>query len=168
MRRSHSQAAFANTVRSRHYPPVNAQQLPMKGSFVSSLFYDEPAGAFAHGYVFINAPELSDDQCNSEIGYWHCDIAHQERLTWSDTVYELFGLPNRAKVDREWAVSRYSPDSKGILEKVRGFALRRKCGFILDAEISAEGADRRWIRVLAIPILVRERIVGLHGLKRAL
>ena len=145
-----------------------AQQPPTKGSFVNSLFYDEPAGTFSNGYVFINAPEIDSDQRNPEVGYWHCDIEHHERLTWSDKVYELFGLADRAQVEREWALSRYSPISKVTLAKVRGFALRRKCGFILDAEICAEGADDRWIRVLAVPILTRERIVGLHGLKRAL
>ena len=140
----------------------------MKGSFIRSMFHEEPPGTFAKGYVFLNVPEIGSDQGDHEIGYWHCDIADNERLTWSAKVYELFGLDNQASVHREWAVSRYNALSQSILSEVRSFALRRKCGFILDAEIHPEPANDRWIRILAVPILSRERLVGLHGLKRAL
>jgi hypothetical protein len=140
----------------------------MKGSFVNALFRDEPAGAFSRGHVFINAPDVSSDQPDPEIGYWHCDISHRNRLTWSKRVYDLFGLPNGTLIDRDWAVSRYSELSKNILERVRTYAIDRKLGFILDAEISPPGAGKRWIRVLAVPILSGGRVVGVHGLKRAL
>jgi len=160
---------FANNAELWHDLPMTAQKPPMKGSFVNSLFYDEPAGTFSDGHIFIIAPEITSDQPDPEIGYWHCDIAHDDRLTWSEKVYELFGLPNGALVDRDWAVTRYSELSKSALERVRNYALSRKFGFIIDAEISPEQAgENRWIRVLAVPILSRGRVAAVHGLKRAL
>jgi hypothetical protein len=54
------------------------------------------------------------------------------------------------------------------LQRVREFALRHACGFVLDAEIAPEGANCRWIRVLALPEFEDGQIVRLHGLKRML
>ena len=140
----------------------------MKGSLANALFYDEPAGTFSHGHIVARVPDITSDQDDPEIGYWHYDIAQHGRLTWSERVYELFGLPKGARIDRDTAVARYSELSRKALERVRTYAIGRKFGFILDAEIRPEGADSRWIRVLAVPILSEGRIVGVHGLKRAL
>ena len=65
-------------------------------------------------------------------------------------------------------MAHYSEQSRSALERVRTFGLKRNFGFILDAEITPEEAASRWIRVLAVPILEGRRIVGLHGVKRAL
>ena len=142
----------------------------MNGSYVYSLFQEEPAGTFADGHIFMNAPDLGDAEQDPGAGYWHCDIAHHERLTWSDKVYSLFGLPAGTPVMRDWAVARYAAPSKAAPERVRNYALRRQLGFILDAAIGLEGGTSRWIRVLAVPILAKRsgRVVGLHGLKRPL
>jgi len=137
-------------------------------SLVTELFYGEPAGTFSDGHIFARAPELDGAPADPALGYWHCDIADHDRLTWSDKVYDLFGLPSGALVERDWAVARYSEHSRNALKKIRNYALGRKLGFILDAEISPEGAASRWIRVLAVPIVEANRVVGLHGLKRSL
>jgi hypothetical protein len=137
-------------------------------SFVDALFYDEPAGTFSDGYIFRSAPDLTSAIDDPDIGYWHCDIADHDRLTWSGKVYELFGLPNGVPVERAAAVACYSEQSRSVLEQVRTFGLNRKFGFILDAEIRPKGTHDRWIRVLAVPILSGDQVVGLHGLKRAL
>jgi hypothetical protein len=140
----------------------------MSGSFINALFYDEPARTFEHGHVFRSAPDLTSAQKDPDNGYWHCDIADQNNLTWSEKVYELFGMPAGAPIGRDGVVARYSEQSRAALERVRRFGLNRNFGFILDAEIKPDGADNRWIRVLAVPILEGRRVVGLHGLKRAL
>jgi hypothetical protein len=111
---------------------------------------------------------VTDAKSDPDIGYWHCDITDEDRLTWSDKVYELFGLSPGSPVERDWAVARYGENSKTSLERVRKYALSHNFGFILDAAIEPEGGDCRWIRVLAVPIVEDGRIVGLHGLKRPL
>ena len=142
----------------------------IKGSFVYGLFQEEPAGTFADWHVVINAPDLVGAEQDPRAGYWRCDVAGDNKLTWSDKVYALFGLPAGTPVTRDWAVARYAEPSKAALEHVRTYALTRNLGFILDAAIHPEGGGNRWIRVLAVPILAKRtgRVVGLHGLKRLL
>ncbi|MCL6698246.1 hypothetical protein LZ496_05545 [Sphingomonas sp. NSE70-1] len=140
----------------------------MKDSFVYSLFEEATPGTFEDGYVFVIPPDLATADQDPDAGYWHCDIAHDNDLTWSDMVYLLFGLPAGTPVQRDWAVARYTEPSRTILERVRTYALRRKLGFIIDAAIRGVGDSHRWIRVLAVPILSKRngRVVALHGLKR--
>jgi PAS domain-containing protein len=142
----------------------------MKSSLAYTFFQDAPRGTFTDGYVFVNAPDLAGAEQDADSGYWRCDIAQGDRLTWSEKVYSLFGLPAGMPVVREWAVARYSEPSKTNLERVRTYALSKKLGFILDAAIRREGGGQRWIRVLAVPILAKKgsRVVGVHGLKRSL
>lgn len=144
------------------------EEAALNGSFVNALFYEEPVGRFRDGYVFRSPPDLTSIQKDPENGSWECDIAHQDRLTWSDRVYRLFGLKTGVPVDRAWAVARYSEQSKAALDRVRKEALRRNFGFILDAEIEPEGAGTRWIRVLAVPVFKNGRVVRLHGVKRSI
>ena len=136
--------------------------------FVNAMFYEEPAGTFVDGYVFRTLPDLTSVQQDPDNGYWHCDIAHHEGLTCSEKVYELFGIRAGTPVERQWAVAHYSDRSRSALERVRTFGLKKDLGFILDAEITPEGMATRWIRVLAVPMLVDGRVVGLQGVKRAL
>ena len=140
----------------------------MDNSFIGALFFDEPPGTFSEGYVFTAPPDLSAVEQESDIGHWSCDLADHDRLTWSDKVYELFGLPVGTPIDRDSAMSHYSDGSRDVLERVRNYALRCKFGFMLDAAIEPEEGGIRSIRVLAVPILDGNRVVRLEGLKRAL
>jgi len=135
------------------------------------FFYDEPVGRFALGHVFHFARDFSaiaDGLGSPDTGHWSCDLDDSNRLTWSDKVYELFGIPKGSNVPRSESVARYSTRSKGVLDRVRNFAIGHKCGFILDAALNAGGGTDRWIRIIAFPVIKGERIVGLQGLKRAL
>lgn len=144
-------------------------RFPETGPFAEALFRQDGAQSLREGYVFKPHPNLrgsGEDQ--SGWGRWACDLKDQDRLTWSDKVYDLFGLPVGARIDRDWAVARYAAHSQSALQRVRDFALRHACGFVLDAEIEPEGANCRWIRVLALPEFRDGQIVRLHGLKRML
>ena len=140
----------------------------MGGSFVDALFHEEPAGTFSQGHVFHSTLDLTGARQDPDNGYWHCNVADHDRLTWTEKVYELFGLPPGVPIERDWAVARYSDDSRRALKRVRTFGLNRDFGFILDAEIRSGDGRERWIRVLAVPIVADGRVFGLHGLKRAL
>lgn len=139
----------------------------MSNTYANWMFDREPAGTFALGHLFISAPDLTTAREDPDNGYWHCDIADHDSLSWSDKVYELFGLTVGTPISRDMAVARYAEHSKKALADVRQAALRRDFGFILDAEINS-AASSRWIRVLAVPILADGRVVGLHGVKKAL
>lgn len=140
-------------------------------SLLQDLFEREPPGRFALGHIFRTAqayPGLADGFAADDVGYWRCDLADDDRLTWTDKVYELFGFPAGSPVERERAAARYKDHSRGVLERVRTFAIKRKCGFILDAAIEPADQGNQWIRIIAFPVIKDDQVVALHGQKRAL
>lgn len=135
------------------------------------IFVSERPGQFAFGYAFWPKQEIVLDGVElsgREIGYWRCDLMHDNRLTWSDKVYQLFGLPIGSDVARGEAVRCYSDGSRVVLERLRSFSITNQCGFILDARISYDGTAPRSVRILSAPILRDGRVVAIHGLKRAI
>jgi PAS domain-containing protein len=101
------------------------------------------------------------------VGRWQCDLARNE-LTWSDQVYDIFGLPRGDRVSRDEAVSFYCEHSRAVMEGLRADAIRRKQGFIVDAEIRPGRGDRRWMRLVAVPECDNGIVVRLHGFKQIL
>ena len=72
----------------------------MNSSSLAERFYSEPAGTFANGELLQRAPDLSSAVDDPGNGYWHCNVGRHDRLTWSEKVYELFGLPAGAPIER--------------------------------------------------------------------
>ena len=134
-------------------------------------FYREPAGRFALGHILVPATldgDFEEYLEGDKVGHWQCDLANDNALTWSERVYEIFGISPGYPIEREEAVARYREHSRGVLERLRTYAIGHGFGFILDAEIHPRDAEYKWIRLLAAPIVEDGRVVGLHGLKRAL
>ena len=72
------------------------------------LFFQEPPGRFALGHILSRATpaeDLAHLLKHKNVGQWHCDIANNDALTWSDRVYEIFGVPLGAGsgVNRQFA-----------------------------------------------------------------
>lgn len=66
---------------------------------------------------------------------------------------------------RDEAVALYAEDSRAVMEKLRAYAIRHRRGFTLDVEIRPATAPRRWMRLIAAPVLAGDNIVRLQGLK---
>lgn len=150
-------------------PSSDRIQFPETGPLADALFRQNGGRSLREGYVFkphLNRRSSHGDR--SGWGYWACDLHDHDRLTWSDGVYDLFGLPVGVQLDRERTVARYAAHSRSTLQRIRAFALGHGCGFVLDAEIAPQTAGLRWIRVLALPEFEDGQLVRLHGLKRAL
>ena len=137
---------------------------------LQKLYFQEPAGRFGLGHILGVAAfdEDLDRLERSGVGRWRCDLTRNDELTWTSRVYEIFGLPSAARVTREEVVARYREHSLGVLERLRTYAINRKCGFILDAEIHPQDDCSHWIRILAAPVVENGRVVALHGFKRVL
>ena len=148
---------------------VGPIRLPNKSS-LQTLYFQEPAGRFGLGHILgISAFDEDLDRLEKRgVGRWRCDLTNNDALTWTNRVYEIFGLPNETRITREEAVSRYRDHSLGVLERLRTYAINRKCGFILDAEINPKDDRSHWIRILAAPVVESGRVVALHGFKRVL
>ncbi|WP_372426924.1 putative bifunctional diguanylate cyclase/phosphodiesterase [Salinarimonas chemoclinalis] len=99
--------------------------------------------ALAHGAkIFARSCEVA------RIGVWECALP-DERLSWTDGVYDIFGLPRGTPVTRARAVSHYHPDSLAELDRLRGRAIREGIGFTLDARITTARGAERWMRITA-------------------
>ena len=98
------------------------------------------------------------------LGQWSCDLA-DDSLSWSREVYEIFGLPEGARVARREAVALYAEPSRAAMEKLRAYAIRHRRGFTLDAEIRPATGAPRWMRLIAAPVCAGDAVVKLQGLK---
>ncbi len=99
------------------------------------------------------------------VGRWECDLS-EDSLTWSSSVYDLFGLPRSILPVRNAVLPLYAEASRALMERLRAYAIRHRRGFTLDAEIRPADGGRRWMRLIAAPILENGRVVRLYGLKR--
>lgn len=97
-------------------------------------------------------------------GCWECDLSDNS-LSWSGGVYDIFGFPRGAAVDRGETVALYAEHSRCKMERLRAYAIRHRRGFTLDAEICPVIGGRRWMRLICAPVCDGDRVVRLHGLK---
>ena len=100
-------------------------------------------------------------------GRWQCDL-RAETLSWSDPVYDLFGLPRGICPARATAVALYCEHSRAIMERLRSNAILHGQAFLLDAELRPNDGGRRWMRLVAAPVLEHGVVVRLKGLKLAI
>ncbi len=107
---------------------------------------------------------IDEELAGRGIGVWECDL-HDNRITWSHGVYDLFAMPRGMAVDRDYSVSLSSPSSRAVMEYLRAYAIRHKRGFTVDAELSLPGGDHRWMRLSARPVLDDGKVVRLCGVK---
>lgn len=100
------------------------------------------------------------------VGRWECDLSNNA-LTWSDPVYDIFGLPRGICPVRATTVALYAEGSRVIMERLRAYIVEHGQGFVLDAELRPNDGGRRWMRLIAAPVHDGDLIVGLHGFKKA-
>lgn len=98
-------------------------------------------------------------------GRWECDL-RDDRLVWSPAVYDLFGLPIGMPPLRAEVLPLYQEGSRALMERLRAYAIRHRRGFTLDAELRPADGGRRWMRLVAAPVIEHGRVVRLIGLKR--
>ena len=101
----------------------------------------------------------------ARLGIWQCDLA-DEALTWTDTVYDIFGLPRGSRVDRRTTLLCYTPESLAALTRLRNKAIAERGGFNLDAEIVTITGSRRWIRLTATVECENGVAVRIFGMKQ--
>lgn len=100
-------------------------------------------------------------------GRWQCDLG-REALSWTEPVYDIFGLPRGICPVRATAVALYCEHSRAIMERLRSNAIRHGQAFVLDAELRPNDGGRRWMRLVAEPVLEGGQAVRLKGFKTAL
>lgn len=79
---------------------------------------------------------------------WQCDL-RDDSLTWSDGVYDLFGLPRGSVLDRNAIVAMYLSESQEELERLRNEAIAACGSFTFEARIRRADGELRWMRITA-------------------
>lgn len=98
-------------------------------------------------------------------GWWSCDLA-TNRLDWSPEIHRLFGLRAEGTgPERCVPLALYEERSRAAMERLRAHAIRHRRGFTLDIAIRPVDAARRWLRLVAAPVVDGARVVRLHGWK---
>ena len=101
----------------------------------------------------------------ARIGVWECRLA-DERLRWTDVVYDIFDMPRGSDLNRNTTVALYTERSARELERLRSEAIRERSGFSMDAEIVTALGNRRWMRITATVECDGDVPVRLFGLKQ--
>jgi diguanylate cyclase (GGDEF)-like protein/PAS domain S-box-containing protein len=99
------------------------------------------------------------------VGGWEYDL-RQHRLTWTDGVYDIFGLPQGMALDRAAIVEMYHDDSRVQMEALRAHLLQHGGAFTLDAQIWTANGARRWMRLNASVATENGEPVRLFGTKQ--
>jgi diguanylate cyclase (GGDEF)-like protein/PAS domain S-box-containing protein len=99
------------------------------------------------------------------MGAWSCDL-RTDGLAWTRGVFDLFGLPRDAQVERRDIVEMYSEDAREVLERRRSRAIATRGGFTLDASIVRPDGAVRWMRITAATQVSNGRSVALYGMKQ--
>jgi PAS domain-containing protein len=99
------------------------------------------------------------------IGRWECNLA-DNKLTWSDGVYDIFGLPRGARLERGETVRFYCEASRVIMERLRAYSIVHQRGFTVDVQLEPAQGQRLWMRLIGAPVCDGDRVVQLRGLKQ--
>jgi len=99
------------------------------------------------------------------IGLWECNLS-DNALSWTDGVFDLFGLPRGAVLARDEIAALYAEPSRATMERLRAYAIKHRRGFTLDAVIVPVNGPSRWMRLIAAPVCVGRQVVRLHGIKQ--
>ncbi len=84
----------------------------------------------------------------ARIGIWSCSLP-DEKLVWTDGVYDLFELPRGSQIDRAQILRMYTPESARRMQELRAHAIATLGDFNFDAEIITTSGQRRWMRITA-------------------
>lgn len=79
---------------------------------------------------------------------WECDLSN-DSLSWSDGVYDLFGIERGTPVTREAILAMYSAESREELRRLRATAIAECGSFTFEAKIRRSDGQLRWMRVTA-------------------
>lgn len=99
------------------------------------------------------------------VGLWECNLP-DNALSWTDGVFDLFGLPRGAVLARDEIAGLYAEPSRAAMERLRAHAIKHRRGFTLDAEIMPVTGPSKWMRLIAAPVCVGRQVVRLHGIKQ--
>tara|TARA_R100001129_G_scaffold76476_1_gene52285 strand:- start:364 stop:1323 length:960 start_codon:yes stop_codon:yes gene_type:complete len=110
-------------------------------------------------------PLIDRAMASAKVGAWSCNLS-DDRLSWTSGVYDIFGSPHGAAVERRQALDLFTEESRDALERLRAEAIARSGAFTLDAQVKRPDGDTRWMRIHREMVFRVGAAPILHGLKQ--
>jgi diguanylate cyclase (GGDEF)-like protein/PAS domain S-box-containing protein len=101
----------------------------------------------------------------ARIGAWSCHLT-DHALSWTEGVYDLFGLSPTRRADRRETVELYEEESRETMERLRCLAITQGRPFTMEAQIIRPDGTARWMRLSTDVVRDNGRITQLFGLKQ--
>ncbi|MDB5592314.1 diguanylate cyclase [Enterovirga sp.] len=101
----------------------------------------------------------------ARFGAWECELS-TERLTWTEGVYDLFGLTPGWPLKRAAIVDLYQDESRREMEFMRAEAIRSGQNFEVESQIRTIRGEVRWMRLSAGVVSEQGRPIRLFGSKQ--
>ncbi len=139
---------------------VEASRLAAKLSRTSSELTRKQAELEQNRRIFDRASAAA------RIGVWECDLVNNNRLRWTDAVYDLFDLPRQSPLVRDEILKLYDPASRLAIATHRERAMRDGTGFSIDVRFVTLRGNERWIRLTAETEIENGIPVRFFGMKQ--
>ncbi|KPF69562.1 hypothetical protein IP69_10750 [Bosea sp. AAP35] len=110
------------------------------------------------------AASLYEQALSGPGGTWSCDLA-TEVLTWTDGVYDLFGIQRGAALKRAMSLDVYQSQSRVEMDQRRAEAIRTGKGFSMDCQLRTGGRSR-WMRLRVAVTYEQGRPIKIFGSKQ--
>ena len=110
-------------------------------------------------------PLVDRAMASARMGAWSCNLS-DNALSWTTGVYDIFGLPPGAAVDRRQVLDFYTEESRDELERLRADVIDHGGLFTLDAQVKRPDGELRWMRIHAEKVRPVGSAPILHGLKQ--
>jgi PAS domain S-box-containing protein len=97
----------------------------------------------------------------ARVGGWKLDVV-TGKLTWSDSLYELYEVPNRIPSTIEDCHVFYAPEHRLLLEKAIQECLRSRCSWVVELPMRTGKGNMRWVRNHGEAIVDDNQVVKLY------
>jgi diguanylate cyclase (GGDEF)-like protein len=111
-----------------------------------------------------NPAGLYQEALSGPGGAWSCDLK-TEIVTWTDGVYDLFGIQRGLTLHRSMTLDVYQSQSRNEMDRQRAAAIRSGKGFVLDCQLRSGGRSR-WMRLRVGVGFDQGRAIRLFGSKQ--
>jgi PAS domain S-box-containing protein/diguanylate cyclase (GGDEF)-like protein len=81
----------------------------------------------------------------AKVGGWDYDISG-EKLTWTDEVYRIYGLPLSDKLSPEKAMSFFNTDAQETLKTAFNRAITHQQPYVLELPFTSYIGEHKWVR----------------------
>jgi PAS domain S-box-containing protein len=104
------------------------------------------------------ATRLAEAQQLAHVGSWEWDVT-ANRISWSDELFRIYGVPAGAPLTYETFVERVHPDDRERVRTVVEQAVAERASFEVTHRIVRDDGDVRWVAARG-RVLADERMVG--------